>query len=161
MFAHDEFFLVLAELALVLAGFAGVTASFSGKDRSFRATEGLRLQGLFNQSALVLVGCLTLYCCLVAGLSESAAIVAASAVGLAQTVAFQLPRLRTSYVAARDNDSTSEPWALHTAAFIIGVQALLFIAGVLVARPWLLAVVYSTALLFCLWLFYRLLTRPN
>lgn len=56
MIEHVDTFHLLAEIAIAIAGFAGVASVFGGRERQYREAELLRIRGLFEVSALVLLG---------------------------------------------------------------------------------------------------------
>lgn len=60
MIENSDTFQLLVEIAIAVAGFAGVATVFGGQNRSYQAAENLRLRALFQNSALVLVGCMSL-----------------------------------------------------------------------------------------------------
>lgn len=157
-----ESFALLAELALGLAGFGGVAAAFGGRERSFRPTELIRLQGLFVDSSFILVGC-----GLVGGLGATSMTPAtlyftASAVVTLLVAGVSLPLLVRSFRYARDPESTSEPWAVFVSlASMAGSSALLVGNMILGAVAWPLVVSFWIFLIHGLWMFYRVLTRPN
>jgi len=157
---EDEFGL-LAELAIALVGFAGVAAAFAGRERAFRATERVRLVTLFLNSGLVLSGCAGVHILLLAELAPEIVFRTVSLYLAVLVPVASLPFLFQAYRFARDPDSTSEPWALYlTSAQVLIVLTLLSV-NVLLATPHFLAGAFWLEILHGLWMFWRLLTRPN
>lgn len=157
-----DIFSLLAELSIALAGFSGVSSAFAGRERLFRPMERTRLQAVLLASSSVLAGCLALYSASSVGLSEAASAAVAAVVSMVLTLpilAFLVPAGRRHM---KDPDSTTETWVLY--AVSVYSLVLLGLFGFVAARqggPDLLVLGFSCQLLFGLWMFVRLLTRPN
>jgi len=151
-----------AELAIALAGFTGVAAAFAGRERAFRPTELTRLQGVLGTSAAVLSGCLAFYSTKGLGLTERASQSVVALVSLFVTIYLLAVVIPFAWRSRGDPDSTAGPGALAMVTTIMSGAAF---AYVLAATPWvgpgLILVAFSVQLLLGLWLFVRLLTRPN
>ena len=161
MHEYQEFFYLLTELAVVLIGFAGVTAAFAGRDRVYLATERNRMEGLFIQALIVLFGTFSLYCAQVAELDIATSIRCAAIVSLLFLFTAAGPGISRTLKVTKDQDSSSESWSVLLAILLVIVEAALFCYAAIYPTAWPLAIAYSIALLFCVWLFFRLLTRRN
>ncbi|MCH7869374.1 MAG: hypothetical protein IH881_16905 [Myxococcales bacterium] len=157
-----DIYSLLAELAIALAGFSGVSSTFAGRERLFRPMERTRLQAVLLSSSSVLAGCLALYSASSVGLDEAESASVSAAVGIVFTVpnlAFLIP---TALRHRKDSDSTTEIWVIYTVSlYSLALLALLGIIAAQKGDPNLLVVGFSSQLLFGLWMFVRLLTRPN
>jgi len=158
----SDAFSLYAELAIALAGFTGVAAAFAGRERAFRPTELTRLHGILGNSAGVLAGCLAFYSTRGLQLSEQASQSAVALASLLVAIVLLAVVIPNAWQHQRDPDSTAETWAL---AMVTTTMAALAVEYVLAATPWvsagLIVVAFSVQLLLGLWLFVRLLTRPN
>jgi hypothetical protein len=159
---HIETFHLLAEIAIAIAGFAGVASVFGGREKQYREAELLRIRGLFELSALVLIGCFGISVVQALGIPKQQAI---SLVSLILTVAYGIVVLDVPMKATklyRKRESTVTVAALVTAfsVYVIGLPLLL--ANTLVLRQeWPLILVMSLSILQSIWSFYRLVTREN
>lgn len=157
-----DLFALYSELAVAIAGFAGVASAFAGRDRRFRPTELVRLHGVLLNSSTVLAGCLAFYCASAMDLGSDAITRAAGAVSLVFSLPLPLVLVPRGWRYSRDPDSTTEPWVLYVivvyGATIFGLYAG---ATLLADAAVLLVIGFSLQLLFGLWMFARLLTRPN
>ena len=151
-----------AELSIALAGFTGVSAAYAGRERTFRPTELTRLQGVLGTSAAVLSGCLAFYSTKGLELTEQASQSVVSLVSLLVTIYLLAVVIPLAWRSQGDADSTAGTGAL---AMVTTVMSGVACAYVLVAIGWvgpgLILVAFSVQLLLGLWMFIRLLTRPN
>ena len=162
MIEHSDTFQLFVEVAIAVAGFAGVATVFGGQNRSFQAAENLRLRALFQNSALVLIGCMSLLALDAAEVEHRWNVVAVSllVVSIYLVTFLDVPlksiKLRTS------NDSSVTVFSLSIAVspFVVGVPLLLGNALYL-RQEWPLIVVFTHYILMSLWVFYRLLTNRN
>lgn len=162
MLSPQDLFPLYAELALGLAGFVGVVSAFAGRNREFRPTERVRFLAVALASAVVLAGCFSFFTMLAAGHELLHAYKAAGAVSLVISLAGGVPLFATSWKRARDHDSTSEPWSLYISLATFSLLWALYGAAVLTREGFALLVAgFSINLLHGLWMFVRLLTRPN
>ncbi|MEM9173731.1 MAG: hypothetical protein AAGC67_00715 [Myxococcota bacterium] len=159
--AYDETFGLLAELALGLAGFGGVAAAFGGRERAFRATELIRLRAVFFSGGIVLACALCVQTLLaIEALADSAVQVAGGLAILGQ-LATSATNLRTAFQRADDPDSSSERWALQLSVFYTVTVLILSVVCIATGQAWTLIGASTIQLLFGLWMFTRILTRPN
>lgn len=159
---HVETFHILAEIAIAIAGFAGVASVFGGREKKYREAELLRIRGLFELSALVLIGCFGISVVQAAGMSKQLAI---SFVSLVLIVAYGIVVLDVPLKATklyRKQESTVTLGALVTAFSVYVIGLPLLVANMLVLRQeWPLILVMSLSILQSIWSFYRLVTREN
>lgn len=162
MNSSAETFTLIAELAIAIAGFGGVAAAFGGRDRVFKPTERLRLLGIFTSAGTVFFGCLLWLVAFEAELAPTTIhrlVSVAMAVCVATLLASRLP---VTFRHARDPDSTSGAWVLVVTSLYTVVLICAYVANALwFAASWMLAAAFGLQLLNSLWMFYRLLTRPN
>ena len=162
MQALSDIFALYAELALALAGFTGVASAFSGRERTFRPTELTRLQGILLNAASVLAGCFAFYSASSVELSETEVQTAVATASFLLTVPMLTFVIPAGWRHHNDPDSTSEMWVLISVTLVaIGLLSLYALAAFARIGPGLLVIGFSVQLLFGLWLFVRLLTRPN
>jgi hypothetical protein len=162
MHGVPDIYSLLAELAIALAGFTGVSSAFAGRERLFRPMERTRLQAVLLGSSSVLAGCLALYSANSLGFADAEAASISAAVGILLTfpvLAFLVP---AGFRHMKDPDSTTEVWVLFAvSAYGLVLLALFGTVALQKGDPDLLVVGFSLQLLFGLWMFVRLLTRPN
>jgi len=155
-------FELFAELSLALAGFTGVAASFGGRDRDFRPMERCRVSGVFMFAAVALTEALLVISLSHSGMQESRIYATSSlasgllSLGLALALVPPVFRLyRTAEV------TTSGRFIFVAIAYFITLISLFFWAALFERESWPLVVGISAQLLWGLWLFSRLLLRPN
>lgn len=157
-----DFDALLAELAIGLAGFTGVSSAFAGRERVFRPMERTRLQAILLGSSSVLAGCLARYSAASVGLDDADSAAISAVAGIALTLPVLLFLVPVSWRHQRDPDSTTEIWVIYVVStyglVLLGLFALVVFR---LGDPDLLVVGFSLQLLFGLWMFVRLLTRPN
>ena len=155
-------FHLLAEIAIAIAGFAGVASVFGGREKQYRDAELLRIRGLFQLSALVLVGCFGIALFDAAGISNEETI---SLISMILVLAYGLVALDAPLKALKlygDSGSTVTTGSLVTvwSLYVFGLPLLL--ANLLVVRQaWPLILLFSLSILVSIWSFYRLVTRVN
>lgn len=159
---HADTFHLLAEIAIAVAGFAGVATVFGGREKQFRDAELLRVRGLFQLSALVLVGCFGIASIQAAGLPSEQTI---AFVSMILIVAYGLVAIDTPLKAIRlyrEKETTVTLGALIVACSLYVFGLPLLIANALLLRQeWPLIVLFSLSILTSIWSFYRLVTRVN
>ena len=162
MVGDQDTFALFAELSLGLAGFAGVAAAFGGRDRSFGPGDRNRLLGIFVCASATLAGCV-----LVLTLSSTHTPVQSvywitSALLFVTSAMASFTRVPINYRLARDPKASIEPWAAHLASAFFATLLFLYGGNLwLGGEAWPLLAGFSLQLLFGLWLFTRILTRPN
>ena len=158
----DEILPIYAEVAIALAGFVGVVSAFAGRERQFRSTERTRFMYVVFCACSVLAGCLAYFTLGVGGLDRMYAAQAAAFAGFLVTVFGAAPVVPAALRAARESDSTTETWSLWVFIGGLAVESILFLAAILLqGDPLLLLSGFSLQLLLGLWMFIRLLSRPN
>lgn len=153
---------MLAEIAIAVAGFAGVATVFGGREKRFREAELLRLRGLFQISALVLIGCFALASINAAGMYNEKTIALVSMILL---VAYGLTLLDVPLKAInlyREKSSTVTVGSLVAAfsLYVLGLP-LLMINVFFLRQEWPLILLFSLSILQSIWQFYRLITKEN
>ena len=157
-----DIFSLLAELAIALAGFTGVTSAFAGRERLFSPMERTRLQAILLASSGVLAGCLVLYSASSVGLSEAQSASLAATAGILVTTPVLVFLVPGAWRHMNDPDSTTEAWVLVVVVgYGVTLVGLFGAVAFQMAEQNLLVVGYSLQLMFGLWMFVRLLTRPN
>ena len=124
--------------------------------------ERSRLQAVLLGSSSVLAGCLARYSTSSVGLGEADSAAVSAAVSIILTLPVLVFLVPTGLRHLKDSDSTTEVWVLP--AVTMYSLALLVLFGIVATQkgdPNLLVVGFSFQLLFGLWMFVRLLTRPN
>ena len=151
-----------AEISVAIAGFTGVSASFAGRERSFRPTERTRLHAVLLNSSSVLAGCLAYYSAASAGLSGEDSCAMAALTSFLLTVPLMMFVIPTGWRHHKDPDSTTEAWVLYAVTvYGLSLLAIYSIAATQIGGQHLLVIAFSLQMLFALWMFVRLLTRPN
>ena len=158
---YRDTFALLAELALGLAGFGGVAAAFGGRERSFQATELIRLRAVFFGGGVVLGGTLVIETLLAIDPLAGSAIRIAGTLSLLAQLVTSATNLRSAYRRASDPDSSSERWALHLSSLYSLATTVLYVVCILTGQPWTFIGASTIQILFSLWMFTRILTRPN
>lgn len=153
---------VLAELAIAMAGFGGVASAFSGRAREFTPAERLRLRTLLINSSSVVLGCLGFFVATVSDLPDRSATIAAAACSLPTTLYYTSTDVPTAWRLVRDPAATTSGgivsvFSLMTAGILISYVGVLVSWG---SAPLLISG-FSLQLAFGLWVFARLLMRPN
>ncbi len=162
MIEHHDTFALLAELSLGLLGFAGVAASFGGRERAYGTADRHRLGTLFFGSSMVLASCVATLTMDAAHVPARTVFVVVSAVCLVGMGFAVLVRLPMNYRLARDPSASVEPWAAYVASIVCAVMVLLLGGNLwLGGEAWPLLAADSIALLFCVWVFTRLLMRAS
>ncbi len=162
MIENQDAFYLLAEVAIAIAGFAGVASAFGGREKQYRDAELLRIRGLFELSALVLIGCFGIAVVHASGMSKQQAI---SLVSLTLVLAYGMVVFDVPLKAIklyRNGESTVTVGALATAFSVYVIGLPLLAANMFVMREeWPLILVMSLSILQSIWSFYRLVTRGN
>jgi hypothetical protein len=162
MIEHLDTFHSLAEIAIAIAGFAGVASVFGGRDKQYREAELLRIRGLFQMSALVLLGSFGIFVGQASGMSNQQTI---SLVSLVLIVAYGMNILDVPLKAKRlyrtpGSTVTVGALVILFSLYIFGLP--LLVANLLVIRQeWPLILLLSLTILQSIWAFYRLVTREN
>lgn len=158
----DDLLALYAELALGLAGFVGVVSAFAGRDREFRPTERVRFLSVVLSSATILTGCFAFFTSSSAGLALRSSYALAGAASLVVWLSGGLPVFVRSWRRRNDADSSTEMWSLYVSLSTLTSLGLLY-GGAVFTRGGLPLLVagFSLNLLHGLWMFTRLLTRPN
>ena len=155
-------FELLAELGLGLAGFAGVAAAFGGRARDYGKVDFSRLMVLFSCAGFVVAGSLAVTTLAALGIEGEATVVIVSAATALIVAAAAVPLLRTAYQNTRDAPDAAPPYVLVIATiFLITFESLLVLNIFKGGKAGLLLAAYSLALIYGLWVFVRLMTRPN
>lgn len=158
----NGFLPIYAEIAIALAGFVGVVSAFTGRDRQFRPTERTRFMYVAFCAGSVLAGSLAYFTFAGGGLDSGFATQAAAAASLLVTLFGAAPVIPAAMRAARQPDSTTETWSLWVFIGGLVVESILFFTTILVGgHPLPLLFGFSIQLLLGLWMFVRLLSRPN
>lgn len=153
---------LIAELALGLAGFAGVASAFSGRERVYRPIERIRFVSVLQTSGTTLAGCLAILILHAAGVGQAIILRGVALVGLAATALFYLPQILRVFQHAGDAESTSEPWAVWLSVVHLVVLAGLYAYQIVqVEFVWPILASFAQQLIFGLWMFGRILLRPN
>ena len=162
MLSLPETFSLYAELALALAGFAGVASAFAGRDRQFRPTEGVRIRAVLANSAAVLFGCLAFYSGLGAELTADGALRLSGFTSFLFSLRVTTVEIPDGWRHAKDPDSTTEMWVLYVIlASNLSLLAMYGWTALFGGGPALLLIGFPIQMLVALWMFTRLLTRPN
>jgi hypothetical protein len=153
---------LIAELSVGLAGFAGVASAFSGRDRDYRPTERIRFLAVLQASGTSMAACLAAVTLDHAGVPTATSFRLVAVAFLLIWIVVYLPLLRQAVILARDSESSSSPAAV---VITVAHNLLLFAATLLqIARSdltWPLIFVLSQQLVFGMWMFGRILMRPN
>jgi len=151
-----------AELAIAIAGFSGVASAFAGRDREFRPTERIRLMAVLSNSAGVFAGCLAFYSAAACGLSVDGALRVSGAVSLVFALVIVAILIPGGWRGLNAPGSTTELWVMWVVTAIAAVFVALYAAAAfLQIGPAPLVIAFSIQMLFALWMFVRLLVRPN
>lgn len=153
---------LIAELALGLAGFAGVSAAFAGRERVYRPVERIRFLSVLQTSGTTLAGCLAILTLHAAEVGLPTIFRGVALAGLVVSAFLYLPQIRLVFRHAQDPDSTSEPWAVWLSVVHVILLAVLYTYQIVdVSSGWPLLATFSQQLVFGVWMFGRLLLRPN
>ncbi len=158
----SDLFSLYAELSIAIAGFSGITAAFAGRERMFRPVERTRLLAVLFASSSVLAGCLAYFSASSLGMGESGSTSVGAGVSIILTIPVLVFLVPSGWRHFKDPDSTTEMWVLFLVTLISLI--LLSLYGVAAAQRGgasLLVTGFSIQLMFGLWMFVRLLTRPN
>lgn len=160
MLVHGDTFALLSELAIAVAGFAGVAVALGGRARTFGPFELLRLNALFQYSALILGGCFGLFVLNAAGLGSADAIRLVSIAGAFGYGAIGIRTVPRAFrlLAASDGSASSPARVYLVAGTYLVFIALFLVNGLVLADEWPLLIVFSSSLLMALWIFHGLLT---
>ena len=159
---YEDTFSLIAELSIGLAGFSGVAAAFGGRERAYRPTERIRLTAVFVEAGGTLAGCLAIYATAAAGLAPASQYQAAGSLCAAIQAWMLAGPVVRGFREARSEESTASVGAVGLSAGLIVVSLALYGVSVLgggLAGP--LVSGMAVQLLLGLWMFTRLLTRPN
>ena len=157
-----EEFQLFAELALALGGFTGVAAAFGGRDREFRRIEVARITGVFWFAGISLVDALLVISLAHAGFSASETYSVASFVAgllVLVTASLQLPPVVRLYRASES--TTSGGFIVLAICFMASLVVFNLWASLVSRESWPLVCGISSQLVWGLWMFARLLLRPN
>ena len=156
-----------AELSLGLAGFIGVVAAFGRRSvgpnhSAMGSTEHIRFLVVALMAGCVFLSCMTFVALLAGEYSQQQAMMGAGVANLLiiGPVACVLVPRAVRHV--RDPDTTAQGWALWlTLVAVAGILALLVWTVVAGSNFFPFALSMSLELLVGLWMFVRLLARPN
>ena len=155
-------FELLAELGLGLAGFAGVAAAFGGRARAYGKVDLSRLMVLFVCAGLVVAGSLATIALAALGLESATIFIRVSAAMAVIAGVAAIPLFRVAYQNTRDAPDVAQPYVLVIATlFVVTFESLLVLNIFKSGKPGLLFAAFSLALIYGLWVFVRLMTRPN
>lgn len=153
---------LLAELALGLGGFAGVAAAFAGRDRVFRPMERIRFLSILLTSGSTLAGCVLILTLHTADVAPAVIMRVVAGAGLLTTAALYVPQIVLVFRHYSDPDSTSEAWAVGLAVVHVALTSGLFAYQLFqVDSVWPLVAAFSQMLVWGVFMFARLLLRPN
>jgi len=160
--APEELFPLYAELALGLAGFVGVVSAFTGRDRVFLPTERVRFIGVVMASVVVLVGCFSFFAARASEIEPGTCLRIAGVGPLLIALTMMTVMMPESVRAARDAESTTEPWSLALSFVVIATNIVLYGAAVVTDASYgCLVLGFSIQILHGIWMFVRVLTRRN
>jgi hypothetical protein len=144
-----------------LAGFAGVAAAFGGRAREYGKVDLNRLMVLFCCAGLVVVGALAVTALAAFGIDVKTVLVIVSAALAPIVAAAAAPLWRTAYKNTRETPDLAPPYVLVIAAVTVITFEALLVVNIFIGDPGLLLGALSIALIYGLWVFVRLMTRPN
>ncbi len=157
-----DLFPLYSELALGLLGFVGVVSAFAGRDRVFMPTERIRFLGVVMASVVVLVGCFSFFAAQAAGMDEGMSLRLAGVGPLLISLAELGILMPATVRAARDPESTTEPWSLAVSFSVLATNIVLGGAAIAAIASYACLVLgFSITLLHGIWMFVRVLTRRN
>ena len=152
----------MAELGLGLAGFAGVAAAFGGRSREYGTTDLVRLKVLFFSAGSTVAGCLTVFTFASYGLDEANSYLIISAVLALVSGAAGVPLLRAAYGIVRDSKAGAPAWVFLTGMTYFVIVETLYVSNLFKGgEPGALIAAFSLSLVYGLWMFTRLMVRPN
>jgi hypothetical protein len=152
---------LLAELGLALAGFAGVAAAFGGRAREYGKVDFNRLMILFACAAIVVAGSLLIITLAAQGLADATIYFTASAAMATVTAITTVPIWLTAFRNVRNPTVGAPAWVFCVStAFVVAVETL-YVLNLFESEPGPLIAAFSLSLLYGLWVFIRLMTRPN
>jgi len=155
-------FELFAELSLALAGFTGVAASFGGRDRDFRPMERRRVSGVFMFATVALAEALLVISLAHSGIQESRIYATSSAASCLLSLGLAVLLVPPVFRLYRAEDVTTSGRFIAIAITYFTTLIMFFFWAALFEREsWPLVVGISAQLLWGLWLFARLLLRPN
>jgi hypothetical protein len=155
-------FELLAELGLGLAGFAGVAAAFGGRAREYGKVDLSRLMVLFVCAGSVVVGSLAVITLAALGIEGETILVIVSVAMALIAAAAAFPLFRQAYRNTRNMPDMAPPYVLVAAAiYLITFESLLVLNIFKGGKPGFLLAAFSLSLIYGLWVFVRLMTRPN
>jgi len=155
-------FELLAELGLGLAGFAGVAAAFGGRARSYDKVDLNRLMVLFACAGSVVAGSLAVITLGALGLEAATIFVTVSSVLALIVGAAAFPLFRTAYRNTRERPDAAPLYVLIIAAiFVVTFESLLVLNILQGGKAGLLLAAFALSLIYGLWVFIRLMTRPT
>jgi hypothetical protein len=155
-------FELLAELGLGLAGFAGVAAAFGGRARAYDKVDLNRLMVLFVCAGSVVAGSLAVITLAALGFERATIFLTVSSIIALIVGAAALPLFRTGYRNTRERPDAAPPFALIIAAiYLVAFESLLVLNVLEGGKGGLLLAAFVLTLIYGLWIFVRLLTRPT
>lgn len=116
---------------------------------------------LFCCAGLVVAGSLAVTSLAAFGLDGETVLVIVSAAMAPIVAAAAVPLARTAYKNTRETPELAPPYVLVIASITVITFESLLVLNVFIGNPGLLLVALSIALLYGLWVFVRLMTRPN
>ena len=153
---------MLAELGLGLAGFAGVGAAFGGRSRDYGSIDLLRLMVLFFSAGSAVAGSLAILTLASYGLDDSASFLVISAALALISGATGVPLLLAAYRLVRDPKTEAPAWVFMVGTTYFVVLEALYVLNLLKGgEPGPLIAAFSLSLVYGLWMFTRLMVRPN
>jgi hypothetical protein len=155
-------FELLAELGLGLAGFGGVAAAFGGRSRDYGSTDLVRIRALFFFAGSVVAGSLAILMLTSYGLDDATSFLVTSAALALITGAAAVPLLLASYRIVRDPKTGAPAWLFFAGTIYFVVVEAFYVLNVFKggeASPLIAA--FSLSLVYGLWMFSRLVVRPN
>lgn len=160
MIEHIETFHLLAEVAIAIAGFAGVASVFGGREKQYREAELLRMRGLFQLSALVLIGSLGISVFEASGMRDQQAVSLVTLMLIAAygSVVLDVPVKAIRLYQKKESSVTIAALVTAFSVYVIGLP--LLAANLLIIRQeWPLILLLSLSIFQSIWSFYRLVTR--
>lgn len=155
-------FELLAELGLGLAGFAGVAAAFGGRARDYDKVDLNRLMVLFLCAGTVVAGSLAVIALAALGLGRATIFSVVSATIALIVAATAFPLFRTAYRNTRESPDAAPLYVLIIATiFVVIFESLLVLNILQGGKAGLLLVAFALSLIYGLWVFVRLMTRPT
>ena len=155
-------FELLAELGLGLAGFGGVAAAFGGRSKDYGSTDLVRIRALFFLAGSVVAGSLAILTLASYGLDDATSFLVTSAALALISGAAAVPLCLASYRIVRDAKSGAPAWLYFPGPIYFVVVETFYVLNVFKgggSSPLIGA--FSVSLIYGLWMFSRLVVRPN